>query len=104
MFNSEQIKGIIERIVTVVVTYAVAKNWIPVGISDQVIAVVIGLVTIFLGWKLNTQPSLVAATQSLPDVKAVVTQPTAAGRELASAVPSDAVVPAGTAAAKAVAS
>lgn len=45
----------------------------------------------------KSNKNLVAATNALPEVKGVVTQPTAAGRELAAAVPGQSVAPAGSA-------
>ena len=63
--NFEQIKGILERVFTIVVTYAVAKGWVPVGLSDQIITVLIGVASIGWGWYVNTHSSLASATTAV---------------------------------------
>lgn len=65
--NWEQAKGIIERIATVAVTYAVGRGWIPVGQSADIVAIIILAGGIAWGWKINTAPALQkAATDTAP--------------------------------------
>lgn len=80
--NFEQVKGIIERVVTVAVTWAVAKEYIPVGIQTEVVSVVILAASIIWGFWVNTNRSLqnsanvaAASTPSVPkDVAATAVE------------------------------
>lgn len=58
-----------------------------------------------IGWSLyeKTKTRMIAKVDALPEVAAVITRDTKDGRELANAVPSPTVVPAGTVAAATVA-
>lgn len=104
--NQEQIKKAVRWVIatfgTFVAGWFAAKGWFTV---DQVTSAlnsefVIGLIVsiISLAWSLvsGTEKNLVATVDGLPRVAGVITQPTPAGRELAEAVPSPNVVPAGT--------
>lgn len=63
--NWEQVKGIVERLVTIGVTYAVGKGYIP---ADQAAPLVIGLValaSVAWGAYVNTHGSLTQAAQNV---------------------------------------
>lgn len=64
--NWEQIKGIVERIATVAITYAAAKGWIPQALGVDIVAVIVLLAGIAWGWKVNTKPALEAAAKQVP--------------------------------------
>jgi hypothetical protein len=72
--NFEQVKGIIERVAYLIVMWLVAKGVIPQTMAGDLVLILVSLAAIFWGWKTNTQPSLVAATAALPDVKKVVVE------------------------------
>lgn len=72
MPNFEQVKGLAERLAYLIVMWLVAKGVIPATMAGDVVLVLVSLAALFWGWKTNTQPSLVAATAALPDVKKVV--------------------------------
>lgn len=72
MFNWEQVKGIVERVATIAITYAVARDWIPAGQSADLVALAVLAASILWGWKVNTQPALIEAAASMPKVEKVV--------------------------------
>lgn len=61
--NWEQIKGIVERVATVAVTYAIGRGWIPAGLSADLVALIVLAGSVAWGWKVNTAPSLAAAAK-----------------------------------------
>ena len=63
--NAEQLKGVLERLATIGVTYAVGKGWIP---ADQATPLVLGLVSIAsVAWAMyiNTHGALNTAAQNV---------------------------------------
>lgn len=70
--NWEQIKGIVERIVTVGLTWLAAKGYIPNDQVANIVSIVVLVGAVVWGWKVNTTPSLVSATAALPEVNKVV--------------------------------
>lgn len=62
--NLEQVKGIIERIVTVVITYLVAKGYVPQALGPEIVTVVIGVITVAWGWYVNTPKVLATAADA----------------------------------------
>lgn len=70
--NWEQVKGIVERVAYLAVMWGVAKGIIPNTIAGDLVLVIVSLAAVAWGWKTNTQPSLISATASLPDVRKVV--------------------------------
>lgn len=72
--NFEQIKGILERIVTVLITYAVAKGWFTQGVGAEIGTAVVAVLTAAIGWYLN-RPSILAqaVTDTTPGTKIVTT-------------------------------
>lgn len=87
--NWIQVQGIIERILTIGLTYAVAKGWVGQDMVANIIQAVIAVGAV--GWALwkGTATNQVAATISLPEVKKIETTPA-----IAAAIPSADVVPA----------
>lgn len=63
--NWEQLKGIVERIATIGVTYAAAKGWIPNDQVAGIVSVVVLLGSIAWGWKVNTAPALKTAVTNV---------------------------------------
>lgn len=59
--NFEQIKGIIERIITIFVTWFVAKGWVPAGMSAELVTVVLGILSVIWGFWVNTPKALADA-------------------------------------------
>lgn len=103
--NQEQLTDIVRHLITtfggVVAGWGAAKGWLS---ADQILAILnsqtfIGLVVGGIGmiWGLisRTKKNQVNAVAALPEVKAVVTEPTVAGATLATAA-ADNVVPAGS--------
>lgn len=91
-----------------------AKGWFTVDQvtsvlnSETTLAVIGSVVPLVWGWFVHTQKNAVAVVDTiakLPDspVKAVVTEPTTAGRELAEAMPGSTTVVAGSQAAATIA-
>lgn len=64
--NWEQVKGIVERIATVAVTYAAAKGYISQGVTGDIVTIVVLVGGVIWGWKVNTKPSLEAAAKQVP--------------------------------------
>lgn len=63
--NWEQIKGIVERILTLALMYAVGKGWIPAGIVADLTAGLLLLFGVVWGWKVNTAPALADAAKAV---------------------------------------
>lgn len=111
--NKQQVIDLINKLVAtfggMVAGWGAAKGWFTI---DQALSVMnnqvfIGLIAsaavMGFGWFRNKKSQLVARVNDLPEVAGVVTKPTAAGRDLAEAVPEATVAPAGTVAAQAIA-
>lgn len=107
--NQEQVKSIVRHIIAtfggVLAGWGAAKGWFT---ADQILSVLnsetfIGLVVsgVMAFWSFvgKSNKNITAAAAALPEVKAVVTEPTVAGKILAEAIPAPNVVAAGTAAA-----
>lgn len=105
--NSVQITSGIDRLLTVMATwflgYAVQKKWLSEADSAVFLPAIVALPAVLWGVYKNRTSAVVAATDSLPGVAGVVTKNTEEGRELANAVPSETVAPAGSMSAKEVA-
>lgn len=65
MMNTEQVKGLIERLVTIGITYAVGRGW--VTSADAAPLITFGVVVISAGWGLyvNTHGSLSTAASNV---------------------------------------
>lgn len=107
--NSEQTKDLIRSLVAtfggMIAGWFAHSGWIT---TDQVLAILnsptfaglaASLVAVVLGLFTHTKANAVAVVDAMPEVAGVLTKPTVAGRDLAAAVPSPTVVPAGTPAA-----
>ena len=62
--NFEQIKGIVERILTMAIMYATGKGWIPAGVVADLTAGLLLLFGVIWGWKVNTAPALKQAADA----------------------------------------
>ena len=67
MFNLEQVKGVVERVATIAVAWAVGRGYVPEAVSADVIAVVVLALSVLWGWKVNTPASLDAASDAVKD-------------------------------------
>lgn len=115
--NSEQIKSLIRQLMlfiggliagtSFVSKFFTVEQVTTILTSQTVVNTLAGLITagIASAWGLiaRSDKNLVASANALPQVQAVITKPTPEGKELANAVPSPAVVPAGTRQAEALA-
>lgn len=63
--NFEQIKGIVERVATVAVTYAVAKGWITQGIGADVVVAVVAVASVVWGFVVNKPDALAKAADAV---------------------------------------
>lgn len=114
--NPEQAKSLVRWLVAAfgasLAGYVAGKGWASkedvlnfLG-SDNVLQIAGTIATLAsLLWSLRskTEKNVVAAANAMPNVAGVITKDTLEGKELAKAVPDPAVVPAGTATAKAIA-
>lgn len=112
--NQEQVKSIVRQIMlfaagiiagtTFVSKFFTVEQVTSILTSDTVIGLVSSLLTgglaSFWGFIARSDKNMVAATNALPAVQAVITKPTVEGREIAAAIPAPTVVPAGTPEAK----
>lgn len=62
--NWEQIKGIVERVATLVIAYLVGRGVVPEGVSADIVAVVVLIGSIVWGWYVNTPKALADAAKS----------------------------------------
>lgn len=62
--NYEQIKGVVERVATIAVTYAVAKGFVPSAVSADVVAMIVLVGSVAWGWYVNTHTALVDAAST----------------------------------------
>jgi hypothetical protein len=62
--NWEQVKGIVERVATLVIAYLVGRGVVPDGVSADVVAVIVLVASIAWGWWVNTPRALADAARS----------------------------------------
>lgn len=104
--NQEQFQDLIRHLITtfggVIAGWGAAKGWLT---YDQIMAIfnsqafmglVMGAGGLIWGLISRTKKNQVAAVAALPEVKAVVTELTVPGKNLADVTPAENVVPAGT--------
>ena len=111
--NEEQVKSAIRWMVAtfggVVAGWFAAKGWFTIdqveGVLNSPVFLSLAGSIVMGAWGLvtHTKTNTVAVVNSMPEVKGVVTAPTAAGVELAKAIPGPTVAVAGTTDAKAIA-
>ncbi len=63
--NWEQIKGIVERVVTIGVVWAVGKGYVPQAVSADLVALVLLAGSVIWGWKVNTSTALTDAAKAV---------------------------------------
>jgi hypothetical protein len=92
-FNPEMVKGVLERMVLIAITYAVAKGLIPEDLKGPFteVASMIIVVVVFgaLGIKQNTQASLTTATFAVTGAKEIVVTNKADAKALDEATPAN---------------
>lgn len=105
--NSEQTKGALRNVVSLICGYMVGRGWINQDLATLIIGLAVAVGPIVWTIVDNTKRKQVANVEAMPEVKGVVTQPTVAGKALAESVvngkPNPTVAPAGTTAAAAIA-
>ena len=102
--NTEQAKSAVRWLIATFGPFLIAHGYASSGTLELASGVLISLIPLAWGMFTHTQTNAVAVVDTLakePDsgVKAVVTEPTAAGKALAAAMPGDTTVVAGTIAA-----
>lgn len=63
MFNFEQVKGIAERVLTIVVAYAVGKGIVPEALQHNLVELGLMAISVVIGWYVNRPASLAAAAE-----------------------------------------
>lgn len=63
--NWEQVKGIVERVVTFGVAWAAGKGYIPAGVVGDLTALIVLVGAVIWGWKVNTAPALADAAKAV---------------------------------------
>lgn len=63
--NWEQMKGIVERVLTLVLVYLVGKGIIPAGIVNDLVAGLLLIFGVIWGWKVNTKVALSDAAKAV---------------------------------------
>lgn len=102
--NPEQVKSFVRWVQATIGPFLIANGYTSASTLELVAGVLISLAPLVWSMFTHTQTNAVLVVDTIaqqPDspVKAVVTEPTVAGRELAAAIPGNTTVVAGTAAA-----
>lgn len=63
--NMEQVKGVVERLATIGITYAVGRGWIPADQATPLVVLVVAVASAGWGYYVNTHGSLAQATQNV---------------------------------------
>lgn len=63
--NWEQLKGIVERVVTFGVAYTVGKGWVPQAVSADLVGGIVMIASVAWGWYVNTHTALITATKNV---------------------------------------
>lgn len=72
--TTEQVKGILDRLVAMLLVWLVAKGYLADGDAATVGTVLIGMGSLAWGWWINRRKSIVQAAAAIPNT-VVVTQP-----------------------------
>lgn len=88
MPNWSQLSGVVERLVTAAVMFAVGKGWITTADTANIIALVLGLASVLYAFFVNRNTNLVKQAASVPGTQ-VVTSDAIADAIPASNVKSD---------------
>ena len=104
--NPEQLKSGVRWVIATFGPFLIAHGYASSGTIELAGGVIISLAPLIWGMFAHTQAAAVAVVDTIakqPDspVKAVVMEPTAAGRDIAASIPGDTTVVAGTQAAAA---
>lgn len=73
MPTKDQITGLVERGVTVFVTYAVAKGWIDVKMASDIGPLIIGFLSIAYAVYVNRPKAIVQSAAALPGTTVITT-------------------------------
>lgn len=79
--NWEMLKGAIERVATVAVTFMVARGYIPAALSADLVLLIVAAGSLGWGLWVNRQAALVQAAASMPQVSKVVVDDPKLARE-----------------------
>lgn len=106
--NQEQIKSAVRWVIASFGPIIIQHGYASAGTLEMLGGVIVSLAPLIWGMITHTQTNAVAVVDTIakqPDspVKAVITEPTEAGRELAAAIPGNTTVVAGSGAAGAAA-
>lgn len=63
--NFEQVKGIIERLALVGISWAAGAGYIPQDQVANIAAIVVAIFSVIWGWKVNTKPALEDAVKAV---------------------------------------
>lgn len=77
LMTTDQFKAVAERGVTVLVTFAVARGWIPAGQAADLVALLVAAAAIGYGVYVNRPTSIVQSAAALPQTT-VITAPSIA--------------------------
>lgn len=72
--NKDQITGLLERGVTVLLTYIVAKGWIDMEIATELGPILIGIISLVYAWYINRPKMLIQSASQVPGTT-IVTKP-----------------------------
>ena len=76
--NWSQISGVIERVITAAVMYAVGKGWVTSADAANLVALVIGVLAAFYAYFVNRNTNLAKQAASIPGTTVVTTPDIAA--------------------------
>ena len=97
--NRETIAGFLRALLAFAGGASVFGPWLNDHLAGEIIGAIAVLGAAAWSWWEKRTPQMVKAVDARPEVKGVITQDNIAGKELAKAIPSPTVVPAGTPAA-----
>ena len=75
--NQDQVLSSMRWLATVACGYAVGRGWITADQTTYIIAAALALVPLVFSFLKHTDSAKLAAVEALPDVKEIVTKPTA---------------------------
>ena len=73
--NPSQLEGLVRTLGAIVGTYIVAKGWLPAGVWNDLLGVIVFAVSTGWSWKSNSTATMITALTATPEVKQVVLTP-----------------------------
>lgn len=83
----DQVSGIADRVILVLLTYAVSRGWLTSADVAPLASVAIGLGGVIWGAYVNRKASILASAAAIPEVKKIQLDQTAAATALNQATP-----------------